>query len=428
MVNKTSLAWLYFVSRRFAHVDRRGRVALMTVLSTVGIAFGVMTLIVVMAVMNGFQLGSIESILELHSYHIQAYPKNHAEETLLMHKAPALVRSITPFMEAKALVVGAKQRQQASLVRFLPETVMDTDLGFAQQITIVQGTFDLSEGQAVLGYGLATSLGLKVGDEVTLVAVSGNAHAALISHTRKFVVSGIFHTSYSDISNSFLFLSLAEGKKIAGENTVPTYGIKLDNPERDSLVLNKLRNILGNQTFESWRSYNRSFFGALRMEKNILFLLMLLIFLVVAVNIFNSMRRMIFERREDIAVLSALGAKRFLIQGIFIMQGLFIGITGAIPGMVLGIIISSNISYVFIIISKLTYYVTYWVTFIFSKSTLYYVTENPMFRFYAQIPTRMFLNETILITLFGIFSALCATWVAGAKVSSLSIAQVLRYE
>ena len=164
------------------------------------------------------------------------------------------------------------------------------------------------------------------------------------------------------------------------------------------------------------------------MEKNLLMFVVLMIFLVVGVNIFNSMRRMVFERREDIAVLSALGATNFRIQAIFILRGLLIGVSGAFIGLLLGILISINMSTVFMIISKSVYFVQYFFTMIFNNSNLDLVTENPMFMYYAEISTRMKFNETALITLFGLLSALVASWCASKKILKLFAAEVLRYE
>lgn len=430
---QNKLAWMIFVSRRFARVDRSGRSALTAFLSSLGIAFGVMTLIVVLGVMNGFQSGYIESILEISSYHVRAIPKTPqaAEDFLQVAQDDSLVRSITPLMEAQALVVGNDSRQQAALLRFVPDNILQIDPGFSSQIDIISGDFDVTNNQVVIGITLARALGVVPGDMITVLALSGSSDVDLISDSRLFTVAGVFISSYAEINSTFLFFSLETGRNLLGEDIQPFYGIKLINSEQDGYFLSNIYNQLDLENsllIESWRSYSRSFFGALRLEKNLLMMIVFLIFIVVGVNIFNSMRRMVFERREEIAVLSALGSHPSKIQAIFVFQGLLIGLFGAISGLLLGMLLSVQMDTVFMLISKTIYYIQYFFVKIFDPTNLYYVTENPMFMFYAQIPTHMNFGETALITLFGILSAVVAAWFASTRILKLSTAEVLRYE
>ena len=436
MIKNKNFAWMLFVSKRFAKVDRKGLSALTSSLSSLGIAFGVMTLIVVMAVMNGFQGGFIESILEMSSFHARSIVEN--KDILVtvenVFSKNNNVKAVIPFYDAQGLVVGNNTRQQSAFLRFLPQDVIDVDKSFAEQVIISSGSFDLSDNQTVIGISLARALNVRVGDTINILAMSGSSEVDLISDSRIFEVSGIFVSDYNEINSSYMFFSLDVGKLVLGEEAVPQLGIKLSNSEKDALVIAQVKkeleklNITDGVRLESWRNYNKSFFCALRMEKNLLMFVVLMIFLVVGVNIFNSMRRMVFERREDIAVLSALGATNFRIQAIFILRGLLIGVSGAFIGLLLGILISINMSTVFMIISKSVYFVQYFFTMIFNNSNLDLVTENPMFMYYAEISTRMKFNETALITLFGLLSALVASWCASKKILKLFAAEVLRYE
>ncbi len=430
------LAWMMFVSRRFARVDRQGSSALTTYLSSLGIAFGVMTLIVVMAVMNGFQLGYIESILELSSYHIRATLEESNDENLFQKilRENDNVHTALPFYEEQALVVGNNSRQQAAMLRFISKNIMDLDEGFASQITMLQGHFDISGKRTVIGSSLARYLGVTVGDTINILAMSGSSDVDLFSDSRTFEVAGIFLSDYAEINSSFMFFSLETAHTVLGEKAIPLYGIKLYNSEHDYLAIAEINAKMSNSSLqetvalESWRSYNRAFFGALRVEKILLMLLVFMIFIVVGVNIFNSMRRMVFERREEIAVLTALGSSSKNIQSIFIFRGLLIGLTGSLVGLLLGVLISQNMDAVFILISKILYYVQYFFVFLFDSKNVYLVTENPMFSFYAQIPTRMDFTETFIISLFGLLSALCSSLIASRRILKLFAAEVLRYE
>lgn len=426
---KKNISWIYFVSKRFSAVDSKGKGGVTSILSALGICFGVLTLIVTMAVMNGFQSGFINSILEISSFHVRVTPENKdsVEPVITQLSASPEVQSVVPFFEAQSLVTGKGGRQQGALLRFIPSSMLSLDSGFASEINLLSGNFDLSGKKIVLGNSLAKSLGVGLGDSVNLFALSGDGNVDLFSSDRVFEVSGIFYCDYNEINQTFAFMSLEEGYAIFGENHLPIIGVKLRNSQRDAIFIHTMKDL--NQTsIDSWRNYNRSFFGALKMEKNVLLLLVCIVFVVVGVNIYNSMRRMVFERKEDISVLTALGGSKKSVQSIFVFKGLLIGVGGAIPGLLAGLVISLNMDVVFLVISKIAYWGQYVVTLITSPSMIDYVTENSMYQFYAQIPAKPFVGETIFITLFGIFSAIVAAYIASKKILKMQVAEVLRYE
>jgi len=427
-------SWLLYVARRFSHVDRTGHSAVTGSLSSIGIAFGVMTLIVVMAVMNGFQAGSINSILEISSYHVRATLKDSTTLTPSEISAKlsdnSLVSSVTPFIEAQSLITGISGRESVGLLRFVPANILQTDDTLAQQLQIISGDFLNEPGTVVLGYLLARSLGVKTGDTINLVAMSGGSNVDLFAQNRIVKVSGIFSCNFDEINSTFAFLRLDDSAKLLGDSVQPLYGIKLNKPENTTRYIGELQKKLTDVSisFESWQFYNRSFFGALRVEKNILMLLVFLIFIVVAVNIFNSMRRMVYERREEISVLSALGSTKGNIQRIFLVQGLRIGLMGALPGFLLGLFLSVRMDSVFKLVASISYGVQYFFLMIINPSKAAWLFENPMFQYYAQVPAQPRFGETALITLFGIVSAVVASWFASRHILKLSVAEVLRDE
>ncbi|MBE6350643.1 MAG: ABC transporter permease [Spirochaetaceae bacterium] len=427
---KENFSWIFFITKRYAQLKKRGAVSSTSLMSTLGIGFGVLALIVIMAVMNGFQNGSIESILQINSYHVQGNAQSWDEIEQLENDLSenSLVKTLVPFFEAQGLMVGRNGRQSAVLLRSLPEDILYRDEDFKNQLTLY-GTFDLRIPRGiVLGYSLATQLGVSIGDEVSLLALSGSSDVALFSADRKFIVTGLFYTGYEEINSLFAFISQSDGVALLGDSAVPTLGIKLKNKNTDRNFLQFAKEKFPSATFGSWREYNRAFFGALQIEKNILMLLVLLIFVVVGVNIFNGMRRLVFEKHEEIALLSALGATPFSIQLIFIFQGLLIGLRGAIPGLLLGLLLSVRIDLVFGLISKISYGFQYFFTMLFQPEMAYLVRENSIFNFYAQIPAIPFLGETAFITLFGIISALFAAFLASKKALAVHISEVLRNE
>ncbi len=423
--------WIFYISKRFSRVDKKSRSAATSFLSSLGICLGVMTLVVSLSVMNGFQIGFIDAIMEVSSYHlrVEKVSSERAQEKHFIEYCDenAFIKAAIPFYEAQSLMVGKKGLQAAALIRAVPYDVCIKDEGFSEQLSVYTGSFDVTEANSiVLGSELARSLGVRVGEEVSLLALSGSIDVSLLSDDRVFTVKGLFFSGYGDINNSYAFISLEDGEKYFGKDAKKMYGLKLKKSSDDSFVSNMLEKEFPLCDVESWRSYNRTFFGALRIEKNMLMFLVILIFVVVAVNIYNAMRRMVYERREEIAVLSALGGKKKEIQSIFVMQGFSIGVKGSVAGLLLGLFIGVNMENVFTFIAEAQYYLLYFFTLLIAPENAIYVRENPMFLLYARIPTRIVFSEVLFVTLFGIFASFAASFFASRGMSKLTVAEVLR--
>ena len=431
-----SLRWISVVSRRFARVDRKGRSAVTSVLATLGICFGVMTLTVVMSVMNGFQMSFIDSILEVSSYHLRVINVAPEQENALKAacETEKKIRACVPFYEAQALMTGEKGGAVAVNVRAADESIYYKDEGFKKELRMISGSFDFSETDSIiLGSTLARNLGVRTGDTVNLLVMSGGSDVDLFSSDRLFTVRGIFTTGYAEINSACAFTGTAAAEKYFGASAKKIWGIKIRNYDKELGVVASLKKQLGlsdssKTQIQSWRSFNKTFFGALRIEKNMLLLLVALIFVVVAINIYNGMRRLVFERRTEIAVLSALGARKGGIKSIFIMRGFIMGTVGALTGVVLGIIISLNTDVVFTLAAKLMYGIQYLITALTDCQNLQYVQINSSYNLYASIPARLFPGEVTAITLFGVFSPLIASWAASRNVLKLTVSEVLHNE
>lgn len=431
-----SLRWISVVSRRFARVDRKGRSAVTSVLATLGICFGVMTLTVVMSVMNGFQMSFIDSILEVSSYHLRVINVAPEQENALKAacETEKRIRACVPFYEAQALMTGEKGGAVAVNVRAADESIYYKDEGFKKELRMISGSFDFSETDSIiLGSTLARNLGVRTGDTVNLLVMSGGSDVDLFSSDRLFTVRGIFTTGYAEINSACAFTGTAAAEKYFGASSKKIWGIKIKNYDKDLGVVSSLKKQLdlsesSKTQIQSWRSFNKTFFGALRIEKNMLLLLVALIFVVVAINIYNGMRRLVFERRTEIAVLSALGARKGGIKSIFIMRGFIMGTVGALTGVVLGIIISLNTDVVFTLAAKLMYGIQYLITALTDRQNLQYVQINSSYNLYASIPARLFPGEVTAITLFGVFSPLIASWAASRNVLKLTVSEVLHNE
>ncbi len=431
MKKSMSVSWLFFVSRRFASEDKKGRAALTSFLASLGIAFGVMTLITIISVMNGLQMSYIDSILEISSYHIRVQGHNSDEYARFSEYAlnDGDVSVCIPFYEGQSLIAADKGRQSGALIRAVSPDVYETDKGFRRELKITDGDFDLSQQDyIVIGDELAYELNVSVGDEVTLVAVSGSSAVSLIDTSRIYTVSGLFSCGYSGINSSFVFVSDVNKDELFGNTALPVIGVKLKDSSFDSRYTAKISKLFPELILESWRSYNRAFFGALRVEKNMMMMLVLLIFVVVGVNIFNSLRRIVYERKDDIAVLSALGARKNAIQSIFILQGFLTGFAGAVPGTAFGLLLCVNIDKILFFISSFLYHIEHSFAVLFSPESVHYIEYNMMYDVFASVPPRIVLSEVCIIAVFGVFASLVASWAASRSVLNLSCAEVLRDE
>lgn len=428
------LRWTGMVANRFARVDRNGRSAVTSFLATAGICFGVMALIVVVSVMNGFQMSFKDAIMEVTSYHIRVTKIDQADEDKFLEICSnnSEIISVTPFREAQGLIAGMNGSQSASIIRSVPEDICETDLGFAREISVVAGKFDLSEKRSiVLGASLASSLSVRVGGSVNLLALSGGSDVALLSQDREYTVTGIFRSGYSDINSTYAFINADDGNGEFGSSVDTVYGIKIFHENSDRMIRSvsaKIISQLPDARIESWQSYNRSFFGVLRIEKNILLLFVFLIFVVVAINIYNGMNRLVFERRAEISIFSAIGAPAKEIESLFIVRGFLTGAIGSAAGLVLGLFLSVNSGSVFKFASWIMYSVEYFFMMIINPSYAVFIRENPMYHVYASIPARAVPFEIFLITLFGFFAPLIASFLASRKILSMKISEVLHYE
>lgn len=430
--------WTSFLGSRYMQTAGNSRGHASVRLSILGITAGVMTLIAVLSVMNGFQSSTIQNILEVSSYHLRAESEGgtpFSEESLREARELPNVTAAVPFTDVQALARGFFQRPATVLLRAVPANLRELDPGLAEQLEIVDGSFDLRrERGIVIGGELARSLGAGVGDAVSLVHLPDTAAEARRPEETQMIVTGIFRTGYLDFDRSWAFVSLVEAAQEFGEEAT-TLGVKLRNRYQDQAGSQAIRNILG-QTHSgrveviSWRTFNRGIFGALRVEKSMMLLLVGLIFLVVAVNIFHTLNRSVAERQEEIALLRAVGATPREVTSVFLGQGIRIGFSGATAGLLLGLFVSVNINEVFeaaeLLINLLLGILT-------RLSRGFGATPgveifSPRDFYLAEVPVQIHFSEALLVYLFAVLSATVAGYAASRRVSAVSPATILREE
>jgi lipoprotein-releasing system permease protein len=417
------------------------------VLAILGIAVGVLALTVIIAVMNGFQLGFIESILEVSSYHlrIDSFPSGPEGDALRKKvESLSLVSSAVPFHEIQGITRGRRSGQFGAVVRGLPPDALEADKGMAEKLVFEAGSFVLyAEDSVLLGAELARRLGLELWDQFSLISVSGDLFAAASSQSggenSRFIVTGIFRTGFYEYDLSWGFINLRKAGLLAGGTERPALGIKLKSRWQVDAAMEQVRSLLAGEGFgslevHSWREYNRAFFGALRTEKLFMFILVGLIFIIVGLNIFQAQRRSVLERREEIGLLRAVGAADLAVRLVFVWDGCIIGFAGAGIGMILGLLISANIGAFFTVLETIVNGVIHVLNLVTAgvfgaeaaeegfavfSSAIFYIKE---------IPARVIPHEALLIFMFGFFSALLAAWFASGRVSRIKPAEVLRYE
>ncbi len=427
------ISWVLYVAKRYIMTKRKEKGHAASLLSILGIAVGVMTLIAVIAVMNGFQQGFITNINEIRSYHIriesgEALTEKMKEEILSVKG----VNAVSQFADVQTIIRGMFDDQRGAALRAVNDHILQTDHGMAEKLIITRGTFDLSGERAiVLGSELARTLGVRPGDRVNLLSLAGKGYEKLSPVNLEFNVIGIFQTGYNEINSTMAFISLKDASLFVPESDF-VFGVKLDNHYRDREALAKLKKLssIEGMYMESWREYNYSFFSALMMEKVMMMLLISLIFIVVAVNIFHSMKRSVVERITEIALMKAVGATPVSVQSIFIFEGLIIGIIGSSLGAALGYLISFNINNIF-------GFVEYTINSIASFFSRISGVPGPLNEvniysgssyFLQEIPVEIMTGDVLYITGMALFSALAAAWYASRGVSTIKPAEILRYE
>jgi len=427
-------SWILFVAARYIFKGRSSS----PVWAVLGIAVGVLALIIIIAVMNGFQLGFIESILEVSSYHIRIenFPHEKSEELRQLLVSIPGIAAVVPFKEFQALAKGNRAGQQAVLVRGVTHDTLDIDKAMKSKLDFENGSFNISNNiNVLLGAELAGKMGLGIGNAVTLFTITGLFSSSDDSSFNDYIVTGIFRSGYYEYDCSWAFINIDNASFLDNESDLKM-GIKITNRFHDRYMLEQIRKKLKNYEgvkLSSWRDYNRSFFGALRTEKLFMFILVGLIFIVVGLNIFQAQRRSVLQRSDEIGLLRAVGGNEKAVQFVFIIDGAVIGFTGASIGLIIGLSIASNIQSFFSFIEYLVNSFFGLINEIIAAlggmgAAGNFRVFSPHIFYIKEIPSRILPLEVVIIFMFGFLSALAAAWIASRKITKIQPAEVLRYE
>jgi len=333
---------------------RRGErfVSVIAGFSLLGIALGVATLIIVMAVMSGFKTTLLDSILGLNG-HLGVYSSlatgisDFDADAAKIRAVPNVV-SATPIIEGQVLL-SANGGNSGGLVR----GISPADLRVLPSISnnIRAGSLNDFAGTdaIVVGVTLAQRFGLGVGSRLTLLSPEGAVTAfGTVPRVRAYRIVAIFDAGMNEYNASYVFLPLEAAQIFFQKpNSATEIQVMVKDPERVAGVDRAIREAMGTEPVHvvDWTQSNDSFFAAVTVEQNVMFLILTLIILVAAFNVVSSLIMMVKDKTGDIAVLRTLGASRGAIMRIFLMCGASVGITGTLTGTVLGVVFCLNIEH-----------------------------------------------------------------------------------
>ncbi len=428
-------SWIIFVARRYLRVKRKTSGIGSAMLAVLGVCVGVMALITVLSVMNGFQLNFIEDILEISSYHVRITdPEGDISTTFLDElRSEPDVRAVLAFRDLQTLCRGGGSDYIPCLIRALPSNTGALDPGLIEQLNIYRGAFDLSAtNNIIIGYETAYKLGVDLEDTLSIVSMAGDSFSLLSPQSLDFTVTGIFKSGYYEFDSNLSFISL-EGAETISDTRQLVYGIKLNDSYKDQELIRTIASSgkLGERLLLSWRDYNKAFFGALRMEKNAMMILVGLIFLVVGLNIYYSQKRNVMERQEEIGIMRTLGATPLAVREVFLLEGMLIGIIGAAIGTLAGLLLAQNIHFIFFageilgntgvtLGNKLFQFIGF--------GPDYFPAVTRAFFYLPEVPVRVLPGEVFMIFMFAFFSSVAAAFFASRRISEINPSQVLRYE
>ncbi|MEJ5299762.1 MAG: lipoprotein-releasing ABC transporter permease subunit [Thermodesulforhabdaceae bacterium] len=367
------LPFEWFVGLRYFRARKRqGLLSLITVISIAGVAVGVMALIVVLAVMNGFQSDLRERILGATAHVVvRSLHGSIPDYESVINEINSLpgIRITSPFIYLQGLL-SSGGRSTGAVIRGV-DVHKDRSEMIAKNL--IMGRIDDIENTSlsgkelttpgiILGVELAKQLNLHLNDVVNILVPSGRiTPMGQVPRSRAYRVVGLFQSGVYDYDQTFAFISLREAQQLSGmTDRIMGIEIWLLDADDASRVASMIQEKLGYSYWvRDWMQMNRNLFSALKLEKTAMFIILTLIVLVAAFNIVSSLIMLVMDKSKDIAIMKAMGATASRIRRVFMLVGLFIGICGTILGLVGGFILCGILKrYHFIELPKDIYYIS----------------------------------------------------------------------
>jgi lipoprotein-releasing system permease protein len=419
-----------FIGLRYLKAKRKSTfISIITVISTAGVALGVMALIVVLAVMTGFEEDLKEKILGTNAHIVLLKSSgeiDHYAELMTRLKGVGGVVAATPFIYSQVMLSTGKnvsgvvlrgiETQTDRQVTNLAKSMVEGKLADLDQAVPapVAGSEPASPG-VVIGKELAKHLNLYVGDTVNVVSPLGNiTPLGMIPKMKRFRVVGIFNTGMFEYDSTLAYVALGEAQSFLGLNdTVTGIQLKVSDVYKTGEIARKINRELGFPYYaRDWMQMNKNILFALKTEKMVMFIILTLIVLVAAFGIASTLFMVVMEKTKDIAILKSMGATGRSIMRIFVLEGLIIGVFGTVIGVLGGLLVALNLEPIVGIIQKVTGFE------LFSKD-VYYLDRFPS----LVIP-----SDVLLISVTAVAISFVATLYPSWQASRMAPAEALRYE
>ena len=352
-MNTSRLPFELLVGWRYTRAGRAARrnrfISFISSVSMVGIALGVAALIIVLSVMNGFQKEVRDRMLGVLSHiEVLAYTGAAIDNPTGVQNTLALqpqVLASAPFVLSQVLLAQGEDMRGA-LVRGIDpaQEVLVTDaVALMPPDVLAQlqpGTFGV-----VLGNELARALGVKTGDNITLVAPGGQVTpAGVVPRMKQLTVVGLLDSGHYEYDASLALLHMDDAQKIFRLEGPNGIRVKLKDAQQARSVADELTPLLGEDVVvRDWTRANRTWFAAVQIEKRMMFIILTLIVAVAAFNLVSTLVMTVTDKQADIAILRTLGASPGSIMGIFVVQGALVGVIGTLSGLLLGLLVAFNI-------------------------------------------------------------------------------------
>ncbi len=408
------------VAGRYLRARRGERfVSVIAIFSLIGIALGVATLIIVMAVMSGFKDDLLSRILGLNG-HLGVYAQttagmtNYPDVTAKIKTLPGVV-SATPVIEGQVLL-AARSQNSGGLVRGITQADLRKLPSIASNIR--SGSLDDFQGPDAIAIGLtlAERFGLEIGSKITLLSPEGAVTAfGTIPRVRAYKIVAIFQAGMNEYDSSFVFLPLEAAQIFFQKpDAVTQIEVMVADPSHVSVVNREIRQALSGAPLRviDWTQSNDSFFAAVQVEQNVMFLILTLIIVVAAFNVISSLIMMVKDKTRDIAVLRTLGAGRGAIMRIFLMCGASVGITGTALGTILGVVFCLNIERIRLALQSLT------------GTTLF----DPTVYYLEHLPAKLDLVTVAQVVSMALVLSLLATLYPSWRAARTDPVEALRHE
>ena len=411
-------AFEWMVAMRYLRARRReGFISVIAWFSLLGIALGVATLIIVMSVMNGFRQELLGRILGLNG-HLSIYGANPSltdfDAMAIKVRGVPGVTSVTPLIEGQVMASSRGLARGAVVRGARPEDIAGRSI-IANNIVAGSLAEFTGDDALLVGSRLAERLGIGVGDRLSLISPKGNVTAfGTVPRMRAYRVVATFQIGMFEYDSSFVFMPL-EAAQVYFDmpDAVSNLEVMADNPDHVPEVRRGVTAAVGNTVrIYDWQQANASFFNAIQVERNVMFLILTLIILVAAFNVVSSMIMLVKDKGRDIAILRTMGATRGMILRIFFLSGASIGVIGTVGGVILGLSFAANIESI--------------------RQGIQHLTGSDLFAaeiyFLSQLPAAVDPVEVITVVAMGLGLSFLATVYPSWRAARIDPAEALRYE